>query len=179
MEGTMNIENEQSVVVRFAQIAASAGWEILSVQTAFPDMSVRVDGEVFRCELEYESINFARHGHDPRACDLIICYLDNWQDSTLPVFTLGRIEAGVRPTRAMLPSQEAREIAYWRGRALLAESRLKRELDTPEERNPGASREEVLGWIRANPNATGATVSQVFGVSERTGRRYLAEARGE
>ena len=33
-----------------------------------------------RIEFEYESMNFQRHGHDPKGCDVIVCWRHNWAE---------------------------------------------------------------------------------------------------
>jgi len=45
-------------------------------------MRILEDGRLqrVRIEFEYESKNFERHGHDPSACDVIVCWVHNWND---------------------------------------------------------------------------------------------------
>ncbi|MCU1220155.1 MAG: hypothetical protein JWN42_1352 [Candidatus Angelobacter sp.] len=31
-------------------------------------------------EVEFESKNFLRHGHDPKKCDVIVCWVHNWPE---------------------------------------------------------------------------------------------------
>jgi hypothetical protein len=33
-----------------------------------------------RIEFEYESRHFRSHRHDPRRCDIIVCWRHNWRD---------------------------------------------------------------------------------------------------
>jgi hypothetical protein len=39
-------------------------------------------------ELEQESRNFLKHGHDPNGCDLIVCWEHNWDECPLEVIEL-------------------------------------------------------------------------------------------
>jgi hypothetical protein len=41
-----------------------------------------------RIEIEHESRNFLRHGHDPKGCDLIVCWEHNWEECPLEVVEL-------------------------------------------------------------------------------------------
>ena len=31
-------------------------------------------------EVEFESRNFLKHGHDPKKCDVIVCWVHNWPE---------------------------------------------------------------------------------------------------
>jgi hypothetical protein len=33
-----------------------------------------------RIEFEFESRNFLKHGHNPKGCDVIVCWIDNWPE---------------------------------------------------------------------------------------------------
>ena len=42
-----------------------------------------------RIEFEFMSRNFKTHGHDPKGCDLIVCWEDNWgKAAPVPVLEL-------------------------------------------------------------------------------------------
>lgn len=114
-------ENELGVIVLFAQQCEEAGFEILSIQSAFPDALVRRGDVEYRVEFEFLSSNFYVHGHDPREADLVIC----WQckgDCVLPVLVLS--EQGWQQKEIILPPQIERELDYWKHRALKAERRI-------------------------------------------------------
>lgn len=81
-------ENEMGVVVRFAMDCQEHGWSIGSIGTRFPDAVVCHEGESFRAEFEYRASHFRDHRHDPRECDLIICWLNDWPDCLLPILSL-------------------------------------------------------------------------------------------
>jgi hypothetical protein len=77
--------NEQGVVLLFGQLAPRLGYCIAAAQAAFPDCeALRQTGpglwQRLRIEFEYESRNFAAHGHPPAGCDLIVCWRHNWPD---------------------------------------------------------------------------------------------------
>jgi len=93
--------NECGVVLLFGMVARELGYVVESVTPGFPDCEAkrRVDEpndvwERVRIEFEYESRNFALHGHDAAGCELIVCWRHNWPDSPLEVLEL----------KAVLPS---------------------------------------------------------------------------
>jgi hypothetical protein len=90
--------NELGVVLLFGMVAADLGFQVESLQGKFPDCEAK--REVFkgkwqrsRIEFEYESKNFHLHGHDPKECDVIVCWRHNWRDcpEELEVIELCRI----------------------------------------------------------------------------------------
>lgn len=116
--------NEQGVVVLFSQQAEEAGFEIVSIQTSFPDAIVRRGDTTYRVEFEYKASNFVEHEHDPKNCDLIIAWKSDWPECILPVLALSEFDWA--STDLTLPSESEREIFYWRYRALAAERALAR-----------------------------------------------------
>lgn len=92
--------NEAGVVVLFASLARELGFTITHVQMEFPDCEVMREVERgrwqrLRVEFEFESRNFAAHGHDPEGCDLIVCWRHNWEDCPLEVLELKRVVEGI------------------------------------------------------------------------------------
>jgi hypothetical protein len=79
--------NEQGVIVKFSQECHKFGMEILSIQTEYPDAIVLWKGQELRVEFEYQSSNFYSHKHDPRQCDLIVCWNDDYAGA-LPVIAI-------------------------------------------------------------------------------------------
>jgi hypothetical protein len=76
--------NEQGVVALFAMVAQDLGYAIELMGQAFPDCEAtrRLRGgryERVRIEFEYESRNFLHHKHDPKSCDVLVCWIANWQ----------------------------------------------------------------------------------------------------
>ena len=78
--------NELGVVLLFGYYMHELGFSHMEqIRTEFPDaigMRRLQDGRLqrVRIEFEYESKNFERHGHDPSACDVIVCWVHNWKD---------------------------------------------------------------------------------------------------
>ncbi|HZS29423.1 MAG TPA: hypothetical protein VFB76_19515 [Candidatus Angelobacter sp.] len=85
--------NEAGVFFLFAAMAEDLGFAVLHVQAEFPDCeALRAVGasrvQRVRIEFEFQSRNFERHGHDPKGCDLIVCWEHNWLDCPLEVLVL-------------------------------------------------------------------------------------------
>lgn len=119
-------ENEQGLIVAFAMRAASFGWEVVQIGTAYPDAILRYQRpgggtEDWVTEFEYKSSNFLLHKHDPRGCELIVCWENDWTDCPLPVLEVRRNDWGF--VSKVDPVQV--EIAYWKQRAMRAERQLK------------------------------------------------------
>jgi hypothetical protein len=90
--------NEMGVSMLFAMLADRLGFIIESVQAAFPDCRAKMEIAPGRwqwvsIEFEYESRSFKRHGHDPRGCDLIVCWRHNWKGcpAELQVLELSKV----------------------------------------------------------------------------------------
>jgi hypothetical protein len=90
--------NEMGVVYLFGTVAAELGFWVTRLQSEFPDCEAmrRVDQERWqrvRIEFEFESRNFLMHGHDPKQCDIIVCWTNNWPDCPLQVIELKSVLA--------------------------------------------------------------------------------------
>lgn len=80
--------NEQGVVYLFGMVSHELGFLVEAIQTRFPDCEAirRIEDsdperwEKIRIEFEYRSSNFQGHGHDPELCEIIVCWIDDWQD---------------------------------------------------------------------------------------------------
>ncbi len=78
--------NEQGVIYLFGILAERLGFAVERLQMAFPDclakrrISRTGIWQPVAIEFEYESRNFRDHRHDPKGCDLIICWTHNWPD---------------------------------------------------------------------------------------------------
>jgi hypothetical protein len=90
--------NELGVMVLFGMVAAGLGLQVESVQGKFPDCIAKRQvapgkWQYLRIEFEYESKNFKLHGHDPKGCDMIVCWKHNWKDvpADLEVIELCRL----------------------------------------------------------------------------------------
>jgi hypothetical protein len=88
--------NENGVLVLFGIMAERLGFLILRVQVGFPDVEAwRMVGpdrqQRVGIEVEFQSRNFLVHGHDPKGCDLIVCWEHNWPDCPVEVIELKRL----------------------------------------------------------------------------------------
>jgi hypothetical protein len=93
--------NEVGVVMLFAAAALELGFAVEAVKAGFPDCYAwRRVGQGrwrrVRIEFEYASANFRIHEHDPRGCDLIVCWEHNWHKCSVEVFDLKREIARLR-----------------------------------------------------------------------------------
>ena len=94
--------NELGVMVLFGMVAVGLGLQVESVQGKFPDCVARREvapgkWQYLRIEFEYESKNFKLHGHDPKGCDMIVCWRPNWKEcpAEIEVVELSRL-VGIR-----------------------------------------------------------------------------------
>ncbi len=78
--------NELGVVLLFGMLAVSLGFQVEWVQgRSYPDCQAKLEvapgkWQHVRIEFEYESKNFLLHGHDPKRCDVIVCWRHNWKE---------------------------------------------------------------------------------------------------
>lgn len=171
-------ENEQGVIVEFAKCAERHGFDIVSIQSAFPDAIISKEGIEYRAEFEFAASNFRQHGHDVRKCDLVICWLHDVSGFVLPVLAL---ENPDWPTTSLaLPSDIEREVDYWKHRALSAEAKLRLASsqgaqDTHKAKPlPGANtRAAILDHYRANPLASERQAAKALATSHTTVGNWL------
>jgi hypothetical protein len=84
---------EAGVFFLFGALAERLGFLALRIQTGYPDCeAMRVVAEDrlqrLRIEVEYKSRNFLMHEHDPKGCDLIVCWEHNWPECPVEVLEL-------------------------------------------------------------------------------------------
>jgi hypothetical protein len=86
---------EHDVVQLFGAVANDLGFEIVGNRSAFPDCRARRLQKGQRehfidCLIEYEfsSRDFKKHRHDPKGCDLVICWKHNWLECPVEVLEL-------------------------------------------------------------------------------------------
>ena len=85
--------NEQGVVYLFGMVSGRLGFSIEAVGIEFPDCEAKryIAGgrgrqQHVKIEFEFRSRDF---DHDPKGCDLIVCWENNWgKDCPLPVVEL-------------------------------------------------------------------------------------------
>jgi hypothetical protein len=88
--------NEMGVVGLFTALAERLGFRILRMRTEYPDCEAmrvveRDQLQPLNIEFEYESKNFVKHLHDPKRCDMIVCWIDNWLGCPLEVLELRKV----------------------------------------------------------------------------------------
>jgi hypothetical protein len=77
--------NEAGVMFAFGVLAQRLGFVVKRWQVEFPDCQAvremaKGQWQDQNVEVEYESRNFLRHGHDPKKCDVIVCWIHNWPE---------------------------------------------------------------------------------------------------
>ena len=85
--------NEMGVVFLFGAMAGKLGFIVTWIGTAYPDVEAFREvapgrWQRVRVEVEFLSRNFLQHFHDPKECDLIVCWENNWPDCPLEVIEL-------------------------------------------------------------------------------------------
>ena len=85
--------NEQGVILLFAALCHDLGFMIEGIRSAFPDALLRrrnAKGTWNSCRVEFEfrSSSFKVHKHNPKLCDLIICWEHDWHDCPVEVIAL-------------------------------------------------------------------------------------------
>ncbi len=85
--------NEMGVMVLFGAMARELGFVVTKIQAGFPDCEAwrRLESgkwQRVRIEFEFESRNFMLHEHDPKGCDLIVCWEHNWAACPVEVVEL-------------------------------------------------------------------------------------------
>ncbi len=133
--GSFKIEPENELQTRewFAAHIAESEYDLIASQGAFPDYVLRdSDGRIYRVEVEYESANFIRHGHDPDWCDFVLCWIHNIE-LALPVLELSTgtwYEVG--ETNEL---QELRQQCSQQGRRLRSKHKARNSIQVIENRN--------------------------------------------
>ncbi len=76
--------NEQGVVFLFGRILEDLNMYIEEVRTKYPDcVARRYTGKGWErvyIEFEFKSGHFILHGHDPKECNMIVCWEDNLKE---------------------------------------------------------------------------------------------------
>jgi hypothetical protein len=85
--------NEQGVILLFAALCHDLGFMIEGIRSSFPDALLRrknIKGTWNSCQAEFEfrSSNFKLHKHNPKQCDLIICWEHDWNNCPVEVMSL-------------------------------------------------------------------------------------------
>jgi len=85
--------NEMGVVFLFGAMAEKLGFIVTWIGTQYPDVEAFREvspgrWQRVRVEIEFLSRNFLQHFHNPKECDLIVCWENNWPDCPLEVIAL-------------------------------------------------------------------------------------------
>lgn len=84
--------NEQGVVFLFSKVHDDLGIKIEGIQQAYPDArGRRFNGKGWveeRIEFEHKASDFKTHGHDIERCDIIVCWINDWQNCPIEVIEL-------------------------------------------------------------------------------------------
>jgi hypothetical protein len=93
--------NEAGVAMLFAVAAEALGFAIESARTVFPDciaLQRIAPGRYRRVRIEFEfaSSNFRAHRHDPKGCDLVVCWEHDWPNCPVKVLELRKEIAKAR-----------------------------------------------------------------------------------
>lgn len=87
--------NENGVIFLFGKVMEDLNMYIEEIKPGFPDcMGRRFTGkgwEKISIEFEYKSSNFEAHRHDPKGCDIIVCWEHDWRDCPIEVLELKEI----------------------------------------------------------------------------------------
>lgn len=87
--------NENGVIFLFSKIHKKLGIFIEAIQPSYPDAKARRKTqrgwEDIWIEFEYKSSLFKVHGHDPKECDIIVCWENDWEDCPIEVIELKKV----------------------------------------------------------------------------------------
>lgn len=91
--------NEMGVVFLFGAMAEKLGFIVTWIGTQYPDVEAFREvapgrWQRVRIEVEFMSRNFLQHFHDPKDCDLIVCWENNWPECPLEVIALKDLMEG-------------------------------------------------------------------------------------
>ncbi|CAA6606114.1 conserved hypothetical protein [Rhodospirillaceae bacterium LM-1] len=73
--------NEMGVVVLFLDWARKRKIRIEQIRPNFPDCIASLHGKEIRIEFELKARSFVSHRHDPKGCDWVVCWENNWSDA--------------------------------------------------------------------------------------------------
>jgi hypothetical protein len=100
--------NENGVVFLFGKVAEDLNMYIEEIKPGFPDcIGRRFNGKGWErvdIEFEYASSNFKTHGHDPKGCDIVICWDHDWPQCPIEVIALKNVIPGLPNTAVTRPS---------------------------------------------------------------------------
>ena len=108
--------HEQEVVLLFGLLLPYIDG-VLFIEEAsdsFPDcIAVDDRGRPVRIEFEVLASSFLAHGHDPKGCDLIVCWQNDWPDSPVPVLELKQVVLQRAPWAVQHPERRKAHEGAW------------------------------------------------------------------
>jgi len=94
--------NENGVIFLFSKIHDKLGINIEAIQPTYPDAKgcrkTLKGWEDVWIEFEYKSSNFKVQKHDPKNCDIIVCWTHDWPDCPIEVIELKSVIAKLQGT---------------------------------------------------------------------------------
>lgn len=77
-------ENELGVVYLFGLVARRLGFHVEDISASYPDCLATLGNggqkHKVRIEFEFKSSSFRAHRHDPKKCDVVVCWTHNWPE---------------------------------------------------------------------------------------------------
>ena len=143
----------------------------------FPDcVAVGAEGKPIRIEFELTASSFLQHGHDPDECDLIVCWLNDWPESPVPVLELKEVVRQRAPWAVHYPAQSKSRASAWDEAAFMAQATEAAAAMLEGIKRIVAQHEEVLRLVPGQGDRE-ATVGVAL-LREGSGRIYALFARG-
>lgn len=91
--------NENGVIFIFGKVIEDLNMYIEEIKPGFPDcVGRRFTGrgwEKVYIEFEFKSSHFREHGHNPKECDLIVCWEHDWPECPIEVIELRDVIRGL------------------------------------------------------------------------------------
>jgi len=117
--------NENGVIFLFGKVAEDLNMYVEEIKPGYPDcIGRRFTGkgwERVAIEFEFKSSNFKLHKHDPKECDIIICWENDWKECPVEVIELKTEIQGmdnnpaiITPPGGMLPPHKITLDAFFR-----------------------------------------------------------------
>lgn len=105
--------NENGVIFLFGKVMEDLNMYIEEIKPGFPDcIGRRFTGrgwEKVYIEFEFKSSNFKDHGHNPRKCDIIVCWEHDWLECPLEVIELKDVIKALPNKHIRRPTEEVEE----------------------------------------------------------------------
>lgn len=86
---------ELGVVFLFGMVGRELGFVVEAIGRGYPDCKAKYLQDLkknrwadARIEFEYKASNFRQHRHDPKHCDFIVCWENDWPDCPIKIIEL-------------------------------------------------------------------------------------------